>query len=120
MTRTIKRAIICITLTMWSVIALSQNSDDCKYLSVLTYLRTNKAVNKKIKDFFPRKVRKKDKYIDFNLSDRIDFIGISSFKERLKEKKYIIDVELLGNSQLYYKEFYFESYNCDFLKSLVE
>lgn len=120
MNRTFKRAIICITLTMWSVIALSQNSDDCKYLSVLTYLRTNKAVNEKIKVFFPRQVRKKDKYIDFNLSDRIDFIGISSFKERLKEKKYIIDVELLDNSQLYYKKFYFESYNSDFLKRLVE
>lgn len=120
MSKFIMKGTICITLAMWSVIGLCQNSDDCKYLTVLTFLRTNKAINEKIKKFFPKHINKKDKYVEFNISNRIDFIGISSFKERLKEKKYSIENDLIDDSGLYYKKVFFESFKSDFLENLIE
>lgn len=117
------KKIIIQTLFLIAVISVnSQTSDQCKYLIVLTYIRTNTDINDKIKVFFPRTVRKKDKYVEFNLSDRVDFIGISHFKERIQADtiRYGITQELLNDNKAYIKKYFFESFRSDFLKKIAE
>lgn len=111
---------IFILMTVMSV--KSQTREDCKYLTVLTYIRTNAEINNKIKAFFPWAAKKKDKYVEFNLSDRIDFIGISYFKEKLKADTigYGINEELLTTDTGYYKRYFFESFRSEFLKKIIE
>lgn len=103
---------------LWCIMAFSQSGDDCKYLTVLTIFRTSTDINEKAKAFFPNIFKKKDKYIEFNLSDRIDFFGIGDFKEKLKSKNWGINDSLLNNAKAYYKQYYFESFRSDFLRGL--
>jgi len=87
---------------------------------VLTYLRTNTKVNETIKAFFPKLTSKKSKYVDFNLSTRIDFMSISYFNEKLKNSDIILEPELLENPKLYHKKYYFDSYESTFLSKIAQ
>jgi hypothetical protein len=109
-------------LLLTFMLANSQTGDHCKYLTVLTYIRTNTEINDKVKVFFPRDTKKKDKYVEFVVSDRIDFIGISHFKEKLKANvdKYGINEELLTDDKAYYRKYFFESFKSNFLKKITE
>ncbi len=96
----------------------AQTLDDSKYLMSITYLRTNAAVNEKIKDNFPEQTHKKDKFVEFNLFDKVSFLGITGFWKSLKEKKYLSDEKYLSNADLYSDTFYFEPFESSFLKRL--
>jgi hypothetical protein len=96
----------------------SQSSDECKYSMTIAYLRTNIQINERIKLFFRKEVSKKDKYVDFNLSDRIDFFPISYFQEQLNTKDYGIDKELINDSKMYYDRYYFKSFSSEFLSKI--
>lgn len=100
----------------------SQTGSDCKYMTVLTYIRTNSDINKKIKAFFPWAATKKEKYVEFNLSDRVDFIGISYFKDKIMADtfRYGISEKLLAVDTEYYNKYYFESFRSEFLKKIFE
>ena len=115
-----KNIIIAIIAFFTIESAKSQSNEDCKYLSVLTYCRTNTDVNKKIKLFFPSLVTKKEKYVEFNVSDRIEFLDVSYFKDKLVQGHYGINEDLLANAQEYRKKFYFEPYQSELLKNLVQ
>ena len=97
-----------------------QSNDDCKYLSVLVYLRTNKAVNDQIKQSFPALTKRKDKYVEFSISDRVEFIGISDFKRNPDINTFGIDSPLINNNQLYYNKYFFTSYTLKFLNKAME
>jgi hypothetical protein len=115
--------IVFITLLLLAVISgSSQTGSDCKYLSVLTYIRTNTDINKRIKTFFPWAAKKKEKYVEFNLSDRVDFIGISYFREKIMSDtlKYRISEKLLTSDKEYYNRYFFESFKSEFLRNIVE
>jgi hypothetical protein len=85
---------------------------------VLNYFHTNAEVNEKIKHFFPTLIKKKDRYIEFKVSDRIDFHSIRHFYEQLKSKNLGISQDLLDPSY-FYKRYYFTSFNSVFLKKLL-
>lgn len=105
-----------------TVISKSQSADECKYLMILTYLRTNTQINEQIKGLFSRiKITKaKDKYVEFNLSNRIDFLNIYDFKEELNSKNIEISKELINEPKLYSKNFFFESFRSEFLKNIMQ
>lgn len=96
----------------------SQSGDECKYLTILTYLRTNSQVNEKIKMVFPGYFKKKEKYIEFNLSATITFVGILDFGDRLK--KYASSDSLLNDRNKYYNKYIFYPFKSDFLKNIME
>lgn len=116
----IQKKVLCFFL-LFSLFAnsiYSQSSDDCKYSMTITYLRTNIQINERIKHLFPKAVNKKDTYVDFNLSDRIDFLQISYFQEQLSMKDYGIDKELIKDSKMYYDKYYFKSFSSEFLNKI--
>lgn len=98
--------------------ANSQSTDECKYLSAITYLRTDSSINAKIKLLFPKIARKHDEYVSFNLSDKITFLSISSFKDQLKEKNYFSNKEILSDANLFLKTYFFMPFESGFLKKL--
>ena len=95
----------------------SQTPNDCRYLSALLYLHTNIKVSETIKLNFPKVTNKKEKYVEFHLANRVDFIGISPFKKGITSSDFKIDEESFDNN-LYYKKYFFESYRSEFLKKL--
>jgi hypothetical protein len=117
----LKKNILFVINFLFFVIAVkSQSNDECKYISVLTYLRTNVHANEEIKIIFNRFIKKKDKFIEFNLSNRIDFIGIQDFKEDLQSDNFGIDTTLINNARLYRVKYFFDSYRSDFLKKIIQ
>jgi len=119
--KTFKTLIALILVSSQTIlIANCQTNDECKYLMVLTYLRTNKKINETIKTFFPKISNKKDKYVDFNLSNRIDFISISAFKDKLNGRDSRINNDLLNDPNLYYKKYFFESFKSEFLDKIFQ
>jgi len=93
----------------------AQNSDGCRYLAVIDYIRTNISFNKDIKAFFKISTKKQE-FVEFAIYDTVSFIGIGGLEERLKEKKFIPDTEI--NSRKYYEDKYFNSYHSSFLKKM--
>ena len=104
-------------LSMISNSVRSQTNDECRYLMVLNYLQSSMVVKQKADLYFREIVDKKDKYIELNLSDRIDFLGISLFREQLKIKNYGIETEL-NNDSLYYVRYSFKSFRSEFLRKI--
>ncbi len=114
-----KKIIIIITLFFLSHNIYSQNIDH-RYLSIITYLKTNKEINDKIKEVFKKLTKKRDKYVEFNLSKRIDFLGIDAFNNMLSFKKHEIHQPYLNDNSLYYKQYYFESYEYSLLEKIIK
>lgn len=96
----------------------AQQDEGCKYLAVITHIRTNQTVSEKLKQFFPALVKRKQLFVDFGLCDKVSFLNISGFEARLKEKKYILNDTLINNPNLYYKRHYFISYESDLLRQI--
>ncbi len=116
-----KKNIQLFLFLLLSFTGFSQYEEYCKYQAVLSYIRCDRKVNERIKIFFPKLVSKKDKYVELNISSRIDFLSIIPFKTELLRKEYFTNKELLKNdSSSYYKRYYFESYESDFLRNLIE
>lgn len=113
-----KYIIVVIAFLFFTFSAKSQTSDECKYLTVLIYMQTNTQVNEQVKLFFPRQTKKKDKYVEFNLSALISFVSISNLQERLE--KYMTSDTLLNDSRSFYKKYYFDSFKSEFLENLME
>ncbi|MBN8687590.1 MAG: hypothetical protein J0M10_11235 [Chitinophagales bacterium] len=98
--------------------ANAQQDEGCKYLAVVSYIRTNYAVNDKIKLFFPHAAKKKQLFVEVGLYEKISFLNISGFEVRLKEKKYILDEKIITNPNLYYDKYYFTPYISSFLEQV--
>ena len=116
-----KKGVLFFLLIIQSTLGFTQENDYCKYQTVLLYIRCNKKINEEIKTAFPKLTSKKEKYVELNIFPRVDFLGINPFKNELQGKEYFVKKELFGmDSSSYFKKFYFESYESDFLKKLVE
>jgi len=87
----IKAIIILFLLFGVSQTSIAQEIDS-KYLVSITYIQNNNKLNKEILKTFKRKFSKK-KSINFEISKKISFIGISSFEDRLKEKNYLLNAD---------------------------
>ena len=99
--------------------ARSQSGDECKFLMVLTYLRTNSQIIDHIKSFFPGAAQKRDKFVEIQVCEGIQFLGISLFKDELSKKDYGISKELITDGKLYREKYYFPSYYSTFLKKIA-
>lgn len=121
--RTLKQAsLLFILFLLAGLSSEGQSNDDCKYLMVLTYLRTNVKANQEIKTVFSRMkvARKNDRFVEFNLSDRIDFLGIDLFKKQLDSTNFGISQEFINDPYKYYEKYFFKSFRSDFLKRTME
>lgn len=116
-----KYLIVIIIFSLSTKSAKSQSNDECKYLMVLTYLRTNEQINEHLKGmFFRHKKSKKSKFVEFNLNNQIEFIGIGHFRDSLNSRDYGISKELVNDNKLYRDSFYFERFRLQFLDKLIE
>jgi len=95
----------------------AQSDHECKYLSVITYLRTNVEINDRIKMFFPGIVKKKEKFIEFNLYDLIGFLGIVGMQKQILEKGFLFDGDSL-NAVSFSKKYFFMPIKSEFLTGL--
>ena len=89
----------------------------------LAYLRTNLKINERIREIFVKhKVisKKSDRYVEFRLSDKIQFISLSRFLDSLNSEELGINKESFLNSKVFYDKFYFARYNSTFLSKLIE
>lgn len=105
-----------------SKITLGASEEDYhnKYQSVLLHIRSDSKINEQIKMAFPKLTSKKEKYVEFNVFGRVDFLSLNPFKNDLLEKEYFTRKELLGtDSASYFKNFFFESFESDFLKKIA-
>ena len=117
----LKKVVIFFILVIQSTVGMTQDNDYCKYQAALSYLRCNKKINERIKTFFPKLASKKEKYVELNIFSRVDFLSINPFKNELLGREYFDKKELLGtDSMSYFKKYFFESYESDFLKKLIE
>lgn len=96
----------------------AQNSDECKYLTVLLYLHTNDIFLEKSKNFYPNFIKKKANCIKFNIDQTIRFIDFQTFENQLKNKNYISQ-EFIKSNKLYYEKYFFEPFESNFLKNIV-
>ena len=117
-----KFVLILISFLFLAEASMSQSVDECKYLSALTYLRTNANINERIKGLFSRIkiINKKDRFVEFNLSNRVDYLSIYDFKETLNSKDFGISKELINDNKLFYTKYFFESFRSEFLKKIID
>lgn len=114
-----KQQIIIIIILIFSNISIkAQSEDECKYLMVLHYLRTNVEINEYIKKIYPKITKKKDRFVEFKISNRVDFLPISYFEKKLDTKNDGINEEFIHDSKLYYDKYFFEPFISDFLTKL--
>ena len=118
----IKKYIIPCILLSFSISAKSQFPEECRYLSVLTYLRTNTGINTSIKSQFfkGQKNHKKDKFVHFQINDSVTFLNIYDFLDQLYLKEIGISQDLISNPQLYKDKYYFKPYKSEFLSKIDE
>jgi hypothetical protein len=100
--------------------AKSQSNDECKYLMVLNYLRTNIKVNERLKLMFVKRklANKRDKYVDFKISPKVTFMSLGGFRDSLKSSELGISEVLIENYERFRDKYYFSSLNLDFLKKI--
>lgn len=119
--QSIKKWGLLVIFFIESIWGLAQSNDFCKYQAALSYLRCDRKVSEKIKQFFPKQTLKAEEYVELNISNRIDFLSITPFKTKLLERDYFTEKELLKNdSSSYHRKYFFESYESDFLEKLIE
>jgi hypothetical protein len=102
--------------------AKSQSIDECKYLMVLNYLKTNLTVNERLKLMFVKSklANKKDKYVEFKISPKIIFISLGGFRDSLKSSELGISSELIESYDRFREKYHFSSFKSDFLKKIAE
>ena len=98
----------------------SQSAEECKYFEILTYLRTTKHVNQQIKEYSDHLIKTKDKYVEFNVSPWIDFLGIREFRNIVNPDSVGISKELITDEESFYRTYYFKSYKSRLLDSIIE
>ena len=113
--------LITFPLFLLGISAKSQSQDECKYLMVLTYLRTNTRINDQLKALFFRhkKERRNKIYVDFELSKKVEFIGLNYFKDSVSNEELGINKELISNNDLYLAKYFFQPYESKFLDKLL-
>lgn len=116
----IRQIIIFVLLIGFFSITYGQGSIDDKYLVSLIYLKSNKNAVSKIKKTFSYLTKKKDKCIDFNVSDQISFLPILFFGDQLEKQDIGIAFELVKDRNLYKEKFNFETYSLPYLKELID
>lgn len=81
---------------------------DGKYFSALLYLKTNKQINDDIHSNFRRLAgKKKITFVEFNVSNKVEFLDLAPFKERIAISKKGIPFDHLDNFDSYRKDYYF-------------
>lgn len=99
----------------------AQNSDECKYFQVLSFINTNTEFNKQVKSSLNLyKIKKRTKFIEFNVSPWIMFIEIRQFKDKIHPDSFELDKEIVSNDRLYYKRYNFEPYKSSYLEKTLE
>lgn len=108
-----------LALTKNPIVLRGQSSEiDKKYLTVIVYLQTNEMINDEIKKVFYKNPKKQKCGIDFNVSNRIDYLGIEYFEELLKPE-HGVSKESINVYGRYKEKYYFESYEIEELNSLI-
>ncbi|TAE47184.1 MAG: hypothetical protein EAZ06_09545 [Cytophagales bacterium] len=104
------KKIILVIISFFNLISVkSQSNNDCRYLMVITYLKSDSAIIQKVKNTFLGK--KKNKVgLDFSVHKGIQFLDLSSFKLDSIECKPLL--KYLGNEKK------FNPYNSVFLEKL--
>ena len=94
---------------------------DSKYLMAIIHLKSDVELNKNIKTFFKREIRRKSKFVPFDVSDRISFIGIEPFKDSVlsNQNKFDFETEILNELGDFQKKYYFKSVENKLLNNLL-
>lgn len=107
-------------LLLVSTCLFSQSNDECKYFTVLTYLKTNTAINKQIKEYTSFWKTKKFKFLDMNVSPWVEFIEIRQFKDKIIPDSIGLSKEIVSDDRLYYKAYNFEPFKSGLLAETIE
>jgi hypothetical protein len=111
----IKRIFAFIGLLLITEIVYGQETENCKFLSALTYVMSNKVINGQLTAIFLNKKSRKRK-MEFTVSDRVAFIGISGLEKELQEKKYFPTAEC--DQSAFRQKYSFKTYTSPFLSTL--
>lgn len=112
-------AIIMLTFLVFQARSQSLDTLDSKYLVALIYLKTNEKAKSAIKRSFRYLIKKREKCINFNVSNQVDYLGIWYFYGQLKQNNYGIPEEFIENSSLYDEKYKFDSYQNNSLGKLI-
>ena len=99
----------------------AQESLDEKYLVALIYLKSDIDINSEIKKTFQnwQTSLQKEKYVNFNISKRIEFLSLLWFEKELKTGLYNVDSTHYTNLDIYYEKNYFSFFCNDRISKLV-
>ena len=97
----------------------AQSSIDNKYLQAILYLKIDKSTNKLIKHTFRNEFDEKEKFIKFNILNRIEYLKIGRFRDKLRKNNHGISTDLIYNPQLYDSIYYFEPYTIPLLDNVL-
>jgi hypothetical protein len=115
------KIVIGFFLIVFNLTTHAQSSDECKYLSVLTYMRTNSKFNKQLKEHLSlKKIEKKQIYFEFNINPVIEFLDILEFKDKLNYDSLSIDKTTFMNDRLFYEKNHFDTFESVFLGQIIE
>lgn len=121
------RFLSCMKLALFSltillpVFSYTQDCSESKYLAALLAIRTSLEINEEIKRVFPRATRKRDEYVDFLVSENVEYLALYDFFGD-KAKSFIIDslgLESSGRGGSYDRKNQFESYRIPCLGRLM-
>jgi hypothetical protein len=115
-----KTAVIILGLFLIQNISFCQDDIDGKYLMALLYLKTNEDINKEIKTYIQTNSKKKEKFINFKVSSRIEYIRFNYFDDILKNKEFGIDSTLFEDHLLFDSAFTFPPYEVSGLDDIID
>jgi hypothetical protein len=117
--QTMKTLLLSVLLLV-SIDVFSQSNDECKYFTVLTYLNTNKAINKQIKEYYNFGKANKSRFLDMNVTAWIEFMEIYEFKNKIIPDSIGLSKEIVSDDRLYFKTYNFEPFKSVLLSETIE
>lgn len=98
----------------------AQSGDECKYLQVYSYLKSNAQINEQLKKKLSfLKFVKKEKFVSMNVLPWIQFIGFSELTDSIHADSVGLDKVALENERTFSRTYKFEAFKSSLLEKLI-
>jgi hypothetical protein len=95
--------------------ANAQSEADFKYLTVFSYLKTDERINEELKRAFRFKKKRNQRFVEFNVMNRVDFLDVSLFLNNSDFMESLEEGMNINDNKEFRATYAFESYYSQFL-----
>ena len=107
------------TFLLLGSIPYNEEAVDNKYLQAIIYLKINKDINDKMKKAYPSFTDKKSKFVELNISNRIEYLDIYHFQSDLRKDNCGIDSIYIEDIHAHEEEYSFPPFYDERFRKII-